>query len=200
MRACLRKLGFDPKQRWIAAHCGASAASRRYGADRFARVFTLLRDCGRPILLTGNTTERTLIDEIVARCHVDVDVINLAGHLTLGELACLIDEADVLLSNNTGPVHLAAAVQTPVVDLYALTNPQHTPWQVPHRLLYHDVPCKYCYHSICPRGDNACLNGIEPEEVAQAVCELLDERQGNTNCTAYAATAAPRRHYAHPRN
>ncbi len=59
--------------------------------------------------------------------------------------------APLLVSNNTGPVHIAAAVGTPVVDLYALTNPQHTPWGVPNRVLYHDVPCKYCYKSICPR-------------------------------------------------
>jgi ADP-heptose:LPS heptosyltransferase len=79
----------------------------------------------------------------------------------------------VLISNNTGPVHIAAAVQTPVVDLYALTNPQHTPWGVPHRILNHDVPCRNCYQSVCPQGDNACLNNVDPARVADAARELL---------------------------
>jgi ADP-heptose:LPS heptosyltransferase len=54
-------------------------------------------------------------------------------------------------------MHVAAAVGTPVVDLYALTNPQHTPWGVPHRVRFHDVPCKYCYKSVCPEGHGHCL-------------------------------------------
>jgi ADP-heptose:LPS heptosyltransferase len=95
--------------------------------------------------------------------------------LTLGELAALIEMAPVLISNNTGPVHLAAAVGTPVVDLYALTNPQHTPWQVPNRVLFHDVPCKYCYKSICPEGHQDCLRQVTPDRVVQAARELLEE-------------------------
>jgi ADP-heptose:LPS heptosyltransferase len=88
-------------------------------------------------------------------------------------LATLIRLAPVLIANNTGPVHIAAAVGTPVVDLYALTNPQHTPWLVPHRVLSHDVPCKYCYRSICPEGHHHCLRLIPPAEVVAAACDLL---------------------------
>ena len=75
------------------------------------------------------------------------------------------------MANNTGPVHIAAAVGTPVVDLYALTNPQHTPWGVPNRVLFHDVPCKYCYKSVCPQGHHDCLRLVRPEDVVTAVIE-----------------------------
>ena len=71
------------------------------------------------------------------------------------ELAATIAQASVLITNNSGPAQLAAAVGTPVVDLYALTNPQHTPWRVPHRVLFHDVLCKFCYRSVCPEGHHA---------------------------------------------
>ncbi|MGA8351985.1 MAG: glycosyltransferase family 9 protein, partial [Isosphaeraceae bacterium] len=77
--------------------------------------------------------------------------------------------------NNTGPVHVAAAVGTPVVDLYALTNPQHTPWGVPNRVLNHDVPCKYCYKSVCPEGHHHCLTLVPPEAVVEAVRALFAE-------------------------
>ncbi len=80
------------------------------------------------------------------------------------------------MSNNTGPVHVAAAVGTPVVDLYALTNPQHTPWQVPNRVLNYDVPCKYCYKSVCPMGHHNCLQLVTPQSVVQAALELLHAR------------------------
>jgi ADP-heptose:LPS heptosyltransferase len=82
----------------------------------------------------------------------------------------------VLITNNTGPAHIAAAVGTPVVDVYALTNPQHTPWRVSSRVLSFDVPCKNCFKSVCPHGHNDCLRRIEPEAVARAAFELLDER------------------------
>lgn len=85
----------------------------------------------------------------------------------------MIALAPLLIVNNTGPAHIAAALGTPVVDLYALTNPQHRPWQVASRVLSHDVPCKYCYQSVCPWGHHACLAQVPPEAVYVAACELL---------------------------
>jgi ADP-heptose:LPS heptosyltransferase len=78
-----------------------------------------------------------------------------------------------LVANNTGPVHIAAAVGTPVVDLYALTNPQHTPWAVPSRVLNHTVPCGPCYKSVCPEGHHDCLRLVAPRDVVRATLELL---------------------------
>ena len=90
----------------------------------------------------------------------------------MGELAALIAMAPLLIANNTGPAHIAAAVGTPVVDMYALTNPQHTPWNVPRRVLHFDTPCKYCYKSVCPEGHNKCLDLVDPHDVVQAVQDL----------------------------
>jgi ADP-heptose:LPS heptosyltransferase len=112
-----------------------------------------------------------------------VPIASLAGILDLPELAAAIEASPLLLANNTGPVHVAAAVKTPVVVLYALTNPQHTPWHVPSRVLSHDVPCKYCYRSVCPEQHHACLRSIEPEAVVSAVAELYDETaRGFASC------------------
>ena len=78
----------------------------------------------------------------------------------------------MVVCNNSVAAHLCAAVGTPVVDLYALTNPQHTPWQVAHRTLSHDVSCRYCLKSTCPLGHHRCLTGIEPDAIVEAVTEL----------------------------
>jgi ADP-heptose:LPS heptosyltransferase len=108
------------------------------------------------------------------------DVVVLAGLLDLPELAALLQAADVVVCNNSAPAHIASAVGTPVVDLYALTNPQHTPWGVAHRVLSHDVDCKYCLKSVCPHDHQHCLNGVSPDQVVAAVDALVPEMAPRT--------------------
>jgi lipopolysaccharide heptosyltransferase II len=170
----LKSQGINPGRPCVVVHPGASAASRSYPPAAFAEVVRrLVREHDLQLIMTGSAQEQSLVEEIQQAAEVSVP--SLAGQLTLAELAALLGSVDLLLSNNTGPVHVAAAVGTPVVDLYALTNPQHTPWQVPHRVLSHDVPCKYCYKSVCPHEHGHCLSLIPPGDVVQAVLELLVE-------------------------
>jgi ADP-heptose:LPS heptosyltransferase len=133
------------------------------------------------VVLTGGAHELELVNEVCSAAEMELP--SLAGQLTLEELAAVLESSDALLSNNTGPVHIAAAVGTPVVDLYALTNPQHTPWHVPHRVLSHDVPCKYCYKSVCPHAHGHCLSLIPPTSVVKAVLELLAETGSPVTCS-----------------
>ena len=174
MRSRLNSLDLNTDRPWVIIHPGATAASRRYSPEGFAMVADQLSLLGYPVVFTGSEWEAELVDRIRSLMNAPAD--SLTCCLSLGELAALIAIAPVLIYNNTGPVHMAAAVGTPVVDLYALTNPQHTPWQVPHRLLFHDVPCKYCYKSICPEGHHNCLRQVSPAEIVAATCELLAEQ------------------------
>ncbi|MCS0657911.1 lipopolysaccharide heptosyltransferase II [Massilia terrae] len=174
VRGRLSRLGIGEPQPWIALHPGASAASRRYPPSHWMEVIRQLdARLGCPMVLTGSADEQTLIDQIHEGCGVPVR--SLAGQLGLGELGAVLQLATVVVSNNTGPAHIAAAVGTPLVSLYAMTNPQHTPWHVRNRLLYHDVPCRFCMKSICPQGHNECLEKIAPERVVDAVYELLQK-------------------------
>ncbi|MFS2217923.1 glycosyltransferase family 9 protein [Telluria sp. Tellsp104] len=171
-RARLAAAGVDPDRPWILLHPGASAASRRYPAAHWAHVLRLLaQELHLPLVLTGSAEESELVDGI--QFASAVPAISLAGRRALGELGAALRLAAVAVTNNTGPAHMAAAVGTPVVDLYALTNPQHTPWNVRSRVLFHDVPCRFCYKSTCPEGHQACLAGIEPQRVVDAVRALL---------------------------
>jgi lipopolysaccharide heptosyltransferase II len=173
---CLQDVGLDVNRPWTILHPGSTAPSRRYPPENFATVAERLAVAhGLQILFTGTGPEMELIESI--REKMRTDSFSLAGRLGIGEFAALISKAPLLISNNTGPVHLAAALGTPVVDIYALTNPQHTPWMVPHRTLIHDVPCKYCYKSICPMGHHNCLRLVSPNEVIKAALELLAEQQ-----------------------
>jgi len=170
--AYVEAFGLDGGAPWALVHPGATAPSRRYAPERFsAAVRELARTHGWRIVLTGARAERPLLERI--RADAGDGVVSLGGRLSLAELAALVARAPLLISNNTGPVHLAAAVGTPVVDLYALTNPQHTPWRVPSRVLYQDVPCRICYRSVCPEGHHLCLDGVAPERVVEAALELM---------------------------
>src|SRR6185437_5639216 len=175
LHAQLSARGITRATEWIVLHPGASAASRRYPPERFGEVATrLARQTGASLLVTGSCSERPLVEPVIRAAAPGVRgrLHDLSGALTLGELAALIERASVLVSNNSGPVHLASALGVPVVDLYALTNPQHTPWQTPHRVLFHDVECRWCYRSVCPQQHHACLLGVAPGEVVQAALEL----------------------------
>jgi lipopolysaccharide heptosyltransferase II len=169
----LDRLDIAASDTWVVIHPGSTAASRRYPPEHFAAAADGLAELGFDVLFTGAAAERELIETIQGQMRFASH--RLSGRLNLAELAALLARAPVLISNNTGPVHVAAAVGTPVVDLYALTNPQHTPWRVPHRVLNRDVPCKYCYKSVCPQGHHDCLRLVAPEEVVSATLSLLEE-------------------------
>ena len=172
VRALLARHGIAPRQPFIVLHPGASAPSRRYPGARWAEVVSgLARHCAWPLVLTGAPHEAALAEEIGAAS--GVPVLSLAGQLHLGQLGAAIQLASVVVANNTGPANMAAALGTPLVDLYALTNPQHTPWQVDSRLLFHDVPCRFCHKSICPQEHNDCLAKVAPQRIVDAVRSLM---------------------------
>ncbi|ODT46898.1 MAG: glycosyl transferase [Nitrospira sp. SCN 59-13] len=169
----LDRLSGGKPERVVVLHPGATALSRRYPPDQFAVVARRLAlDLDRVVLFTGVEEERPLVEAV--RRAMCAPSHALAGCLDLPQLAGLISQVPLVISNNTGTIHIAGAVGTPVVDLYALTNPQHTPWMVPHRVLFHDVPCKYCYRSICPSGHHECLTLVTPDEVVGAAVDLLE--------------------------
>lgn len=158
----------------IVVHPGATAPSRRYPAERFVAAMKLIRSHMPAVfIVTGDLSEQALAAEIAA----GQACVSLAGQLDAREWAAVIDRADLVLSNNTGAAHLAAATSTPVVVTYALTNPQHTPWRAISRVLSYEVPCRNCYKSICPEGHHRCLLGISAENVADAALELLAQRK-----------------------
>ncbi len=171
----LRRLaheGVDLCRPWLILHPGVSEEKRRYPASGFAEIGRrLVREQGFQIVLTGSQSERNYAETI--RQTIGERAVNLAGYFDLGTLAGLIAEAGLLIANNTGPVHIAAAVGTPVVVLYAKTNPQHTPWLVENRVLYFEVPSSL-------RSRNQLLQHFPeptpvtatPDAVVQAVEEL----------------------------
>ena len=169
--------GLKPGQAYVLLHPGASAPSRRYPASAFAAAAALLCQAaggdGPALVACAGPGEQELLQPLSGA--LPRPPVLLPSPLSLGELAAAIGGGRLLVANNSGPVHLAAALGTPVVTLYALTNPQHTPWQVPARVLSREVPCRDCLQSRCPQQHHLCLRGVAPAQVAKAAIELMEE-------------------------
>lgn len=175
IRTQLTNQGLDLSRPWFVLHPGVSEVRRRYSTDEFAKAaWQLVRTHGYQAVLTGSATERPLIDRI--QYELDGQAIDLAGQLNLQQLIGLIAEAPLLIANNTGPVHIAAAVGNPVVVLYAKTNPQHTPWQVPNRVLYFDVPATLRSRNVLLQHfPDGLPSHASPNTIVQAVLALIRE-------------------------
>lgn len=172
LRAKLRQAGGCDRRPYLLVHPGATAASRRWPAERFGiAADAIAQSSGCRVVFCGGPGEQALIDE--ARSDMRTPSVSLVGLLRLGELAALIAGAQVLLCNNSGPAHLASALGTPVVVLYALTNPQHTPWRAHARVMNHDVPCRNCLKSTCPEGHHDCLQRVSADAVTDAALGLM---------------------------
>lgn len=173
--------GPRPEGPLVVVHPGCTMPARTYPWEQFAAVAEgLVERLGATVLLTGAPDEAELVERVRARVGAlaRARVHALAGALPFPGFCALIEAADLVVTNNTGPMHLAAALRTPVVALFALTNPpeQWGPWQAPHRQLYHEVPCRLCYSRVCPVG-HECLRLVTPAMVVDAARELLSAGQ-----------------------
>ena len=134
----ITELGVSTEEDWLVIHPGVSETKREYPEDYWIETGKLLRDkLGFQLLITGSGNEKDLCDRI--KKGIGVDSFSLAGSLSIEEFIALISLSPLVISVNTGTVHIASATQTPVIVLYALTNPQHTPWKVPSSVLYYSV-------------------------------------------------------------
>jgi ADP-heptose:LPS heptosyltransferase len=115
-----RALAGEPDRPRAALHPGATDPRRRWPTERFAEVADNLVADGYEVVLTGTPGERELADQVLASARVPVR--SLVGELTLGGLGGLYSECAVVVSNDTGPVHLAAAVGTPTVGIFWVGN------------------------------------------------------------------------------
>jgi heptosyltransferase-2 len=125
-------------------------------------------------ILLGGRADRVLAEEIEQG--IDSGVCNIAGYTSLRELMAVLKLCRVLLTNDSGPMHVAAALGTPVVVPFGSTSPELTgpglPGDPRHRLLKSDAPCSPCFLRECPI-DFRCMNGISVERVVEAVLEAV---------------------------
>ena len=163
------QLGDGP---YVVVHPGTSVPARAWAPEKYAALVEALVDGSRRVVVTGGPDEKELTARVAGPPRPEV--LDAGGETSLAGLAEILAGADAVVVGNTGPAHLAAAVGTPVVSLFAPTVPavRWRPWCVPHVLLYRDVPCAGCRARVCPVEGHPCLDGVTVDEVAAAVERL----------------------------
>lgn len=176
-RQLLSAAGCDADRPAVALHAGANWHLKRWPPGMFARVGDLLTErFGARVLLIGSSDDRPMAEGIARRMQHPPSI--LAGQTTLPQLAALLGEVGAVISNDSGPLHIAAAVGTKTVGLFGPTKPELTaPPPASHlRILFGSVGCPVpCYRQWCPI--NLCLRQITPERVLDTLAEWPEWRR-----------------------
>ncbi len=161
----------------LAVNPGARWVTKRWPIESFAAVTRrAVEELGLSVALVGGADERTLTDVVSAvltEAGHARQVVNLAGMTTLKQLAAVAQQARFLLTNDSGPMHLAAAMGTPVVGLFLCTSPERSgPPGSQHELIRTNVACAASYKKQCPQSGSkhmCCMANMDVEQVWQAV-------------------------------
>jgi ADP-heptose:LPS heptosyltransferase len=167
-----------PDGRYVVVHARASVPARAPSESRVAAMVSALAAAGHQVVVTGSADDAVITSAICAQTPGTVD---LGGRTSLRTLAAVLAGADVVVAPNTGAAHLAAAVGTPVVSLFAPVVPavRWAPYGVPRIVLgQQDAPCAGRRARVCPVPGHPCLDSIDPREVVAAVSELADLTAG----------------------
>ena len=175
--ALLQQAGYEKGRPLIVIHPGAGWLSRRWPVDRFAElIYQLKRDV--PVQLAviggaaGGSKEEELFHQLFSLTRVPV--INLVHRLNLKQLIALLDQSALFIGNEAGPMHLAAALDKPVVAIIGPTIPELTgPFGSKARIVKKEVPCSPCRNRNCT--DLKCMKAIEVSHVLETVrsaCKL----------------------------
>jgi 3-deoxy-D-manno-octulosonic-acid transferase/heptosyltransferase-1 len=167
----LERGGLDHRRPLVAINPQATWPTKLWFEDRFAELADRLQERGCAVVFTGSPADRPVIARISGG--MKRAPLNLAGETSLLELAALYQASRVVVSTDTGPMHIAAAAGARVVAIFGATAPWRTgPWGDQHLVLRTELDCGPCLKKSCER-DLACMRGISVEMVERAVAEKL---------------------------
>ena len=153
----------------VVLHPGARWASKLWPPASWATLSEWFHGQGFQVAVTGSAADQELVAGITAQCRTPL--LNLAGRTSLAQLAAILRQARLAVTTDTGAMHLAAALGTPVTALFGPTAPWRTgPFGDGHQVVRLGLACSPCFKRQCP--DPRCLNDLSPEMV-EAACEKI---------------------------
>ncbi|MFL6286912.1 MAG: glycosyltransferase family 9 protein, partial [Actinomycetes bacterium] len=164
-----------PRKPYVVLHPGTSVPARAWPAEKFGVTAKLLRARGTEVVVTGSEDERAITTSVVAGS----DAVDLTGRTDLPHLASVLAGAEAVVVANTGPAHLAAAVGTPVVSLFAPTVSAQSwqPYGVPSVVLGEQTAsCRGTRARVCPVPGHPCLGQVDPKLVLVAIEQVAGAR------------------------
>src|SRR5256712_7535709 len=169
----LREVGVDGARRFVCLHPGARWWFKAWPAERFATLADLIQtEKATQALFLGSDQERSLESRIAD--DMKTPFRSLIGKTSLRALAAVLERAALMVTNDNGPMHMAAALRVPVIGLFGPSDPSvWGPWGDGHRTFYKGVDCRACFHPDCFRGEQNCMRLITLQEVWEAVLPSL---------------------------
>jgi heptosyltransferase-1 len=159
----------DSDQPLAVLHPGARWATKLWPRASWARLSEWFHGQGFQVAVTGSAADRELVADLVRQSQAPL--LNLAGRTSLAQLAGILRQARLAVTTDTGAMHLAAALGTPVTALFGPTAPWRTgPFGEGHQVVRLELSCGPCFKRQCP--DPRCLNDLTPEMV-EAACEKI---------------------------
>ena len=173
--ALLARHGLAPR-RFVCVHPGARLYTRRWPAEYFAVIAQDIARRGFTVVLTGSR-EEALLTRRIARALPSGSVVDLAGCTAIGIFAALLRRARLLVSNDTGVSHVAAALRVPSIVICCGADPRRfAPLDhALHEVLHHPVSCRPCTHVHCPIG-HPCAQKLTPDRVIARIAARLSPR------------------------
>ncbi len=174
VRELCRRRGFSVDRPWIAMNIGARWPTKRWPLVSFAAVVDQLHDTHRsPVVMIGGADERAYTNEL--RSLTNRPFIDLSGEIPLGHLPALLSKTTAMITNDSGPMHIAAALGIPVVAIFGPTSAARTgPYGDGHQVLTSRIPCSPCFSRVCRHDPELeCLHLIQPIQVVEGIRPLL---------------------------
>lgn len=174
VRELCRRRGFSADQPWVAMNIGARWPTKRWPIESFAAVVDRLHDerLG-PVVTIGSVDERPYTNTL--RALTKSPFIDLCGEVPLRCLPALLSKAGAMITNDSGPMHIAAALGVPVIAMFGPTSAIRTgPYGTGHHVLAGQVSCSPCFSRVCRHEPELeCLHLIQPTKVVDVLRPLL---------------------------
>lgn len=172
---CARKFGLDSSRPILALCPGAEFGSaKRWPAEYYGQVATHYLSLGWQIALFGSAKDSEVTGRIRTACRDSPDCFDLAGRTELAEAVDLLSMANAVLSNDSGLMHIASALQRPVLVIYGATSPTFTPpLSEQSDTVIPTIDCAPCFERECPLGHHRCMRDTSPEQVIAKFEALL---------------------------
>jgi len=165
----LRGVGIEDSRPLVCLHAGARWWFKSWPAERFAALADLIQtETSAQALFLGGEQERSAAGKITEA--MKSPFRSLIGRTDLPQLGAVLARAILMVSNDNGPMHMAAALRVPVIGLFGPSDPAvWGPWGEGHHVFYKGLDCRACFHPDCFRGEQNCMRLITLEEVWEAV-------------------------------
>jgi heptosyltransferase-2 len=172
MRHRLQVAGIEPDTLYLFCPGAEYGPSKRWPTKHFAKLAQdlLALNTKNQIILLGSKGDHSLAQDICSQANENPHLHNWCGNTSLAEAVALIGNCKALVSNDSGLMHVGAALEVPQVAIFGSSDPRHTPPLSPHaKILWLHLPCSPCHQRECPLGHLQCLNHILPENVLAAI-------------------------------